>query len=388
MLTSILSTKLFIPEIRDNYIMRKSLVDKLICGINMNNKLTLVSAPAGYGKTTLVLELLNSIDLASAWISLDDSDNDFTQFLSYLIAALKKAGVAIGSNTEKVAFDFNLSSTNAPMTMIINDISSLSEKIILVLDDFHFIHSPQVNDAVKFLLEHQPPNLHLVIITREDPRLPLPRIRVQGKITEIRMEDLCFARDEAADFLTRVMGLKLSDEAIDTIAFRTEGWIAGLQLAGLSLNGCEEQDIGEFIRVFSDTHRYIIDYLVEEVINRQTEEVREFLCKTSVLDRMNGELCDAVIGKNDSKLLLRELEKINLFLIPLDSKREWYRYHHLFADSLRTELSKEEEMLIHKKAALWLESNDFKQEAVKHAFKSGDMLLSLRLVERQYGTSI
>lgn len=177
------------------------------------------------------------------------------------------------------------------------------------------------------------------------------------------------------------MGIKLSDEAIDTIAFRTEGWIAGLQLAGLTMNGCEEKDIGEFLRVFNDTHRYIIDYLVEEVISRQTEEVRDFLCKTSVLDRMNGELCDAVVEKNDSRLLLRELEKINLFLIPLDSKREWYRYHHLFADSLRTELSKEEELLAHKKAALWKESNDFKQEAIKHTFKSGDMLLSLRLVE-------
>ena len=380
-LTPILSTKLFIPELRDNCIMRRSLVDKLVWGINKNNNLTLVSAPAGYGKTTLVLELLKSIDMISAWISLDDSDNDLTQFLSYLVTALKRAGVAIGSNTENVAFDFNLSSTNVPMTMIINDISSLSEKIILVLDDFHFIHSSQVNDAVKFLLEHQPPNFHLIIITREDPCLPLPRIRVQGKITEIRMEDLSFARNETVDFLTRVMGLKLSNEAIDAIALRTEGWVAGLQLAGLSLDGCEEQDIGEFIRVFSDTHRYIIDYLVEEVISRQTEEVRDFLCKTSVLDRMNGELCDAVAGKKDSKLLLRELEKINLFLIPLDSKGEWYRYHHLFADSLRTELSKEEELLIHRKAALWLEGNNFKQEAVKHAFKSGDMLLSLRLVE-------
>lgn len=309
MLTSILSTKLFIPEIRDSYVIRRSLVDKLVCGININNKLTLVSAPAGYGKTTLVLELLNSINLASTWISLDDSDNDLTQFLSYLIAALKKAGVAIGSNTEKVASDFNLSSTNAPITMIINDISSSSEKIILVLDDFHFIYSTQVNEVVKFLLEHQPPNFHLIIITREDPHLPLARLRVQGKITEIRMEDLCFTRDETVDFLKRAMGLKLSDEAIDIINSRTEGWIAGLQLAGLSLNGSEEKDIGEFIRIFNDTHRYIIDYLVEEVISRQTEEVRGFLFKTSVLDRMNGELCDAVVGKNDSKLLSRGLRR-------------------------------------------------------------------------------
>jgi LuxR family transcriptional regulator, maltose regulon positive regulatory protein len=381
MIHPILSTKLFVPEIRSNFVIRKSLVDKLIHGININNKLTLVSAPAGYGKTTLVLELLNSIHLANAWISLDDSDNDFIQFLSYLIAALKKAGVTIEGNTEEAACDISMSLTNLPITMIINDISSLKEKAILILDDFHFIHNPQVIEAVKYLLEHQPPDFHLVIITREDPQLPLSRLRVHEKLTEIRMEDLCFSRDEAEDFLLRVMGLKLSDKVVEAIVSRTEGWIAGLQLAGLSLNGYDEKDIEEFIRIFSDNHRYIIDYLVEEVISHQTEEARDFLRKTSVLNRMNGGLCDAVTGKNNGKLLLQLLEKMNLFLIPLDAKREWYRYHHLFADSLRAELSKEEELLLHKKAALWLEDNGFRQEAVIHAFKSGDMQLSLRLVE-------
>lgn len=381
MLHPILTTKLFVPEIRSNFVIRKSLVDKLIYGINAKSKLTLISAPAGYGKTTLILELLNSINLANAWISLDDSDNDLSQFLLYLIAALKKAGVAIGSNTEEAACDFSLSSTNLPITMIINDISSLEEETIVILDDFHFIHNPQVIDAVKYLLKHQPTNFHLVIITREDPQLPLSRLRVQERLTEIRMGDLCFSKDEAADFFIRVMGLKLSDKVVEAITFRTEGWIAGLQLTGLSLNGYDERDIEEFIRVFNDNHRYIIDYLVEEVISRQTEVARDFLRKTSVLNRMNGELCDAVTGKSNGKLLLKELEKMNLFLIPLDTKREWYRYHHLFADSLRAELSKEEELLLHKKAALWLESNGFKQEAVSHAFKSEDMPLSLRLVE-------
>ena len=314
MLHPILTTKLFIPEIRNNFVIRKSLVDKLICGIKTKSKLTLVSAPAGYGKSTLIIELLNSINLAGAWISLDDSDNDLTQFLSYLITALKKVGVAIGGNTEEVACDFNLSSTSLPITMIINDISSLEEETILILDDFHFIHNPQVIDAVKYLLEHQPPDFHLVIITREDPQLPLSRLRTQGKLTEIRMEDLCFSRDEAADFFIRVMGLKLSDKAVEAITFRTEGWIAGLQLAGLSLNGYDEKDIEEFIRIFSDNHRYIIDYLVEEVISRQTYDVCDFLRKTSILDRMNGGLCDAVTDKNNGKLLLQEFEKMNLFL--------------------------------------------------------------------------
>lgn len=378
---SILTTKLFIPEIRENSIERKPLVSRLIHGINRGNSLSLVSAPAGYGKTTLVLELLKSIDLATAWISLDECDNDISQFLRYMIAALKKAGAAIGGSAEELALDFNTASTNAPVTMIINDISAQPSKFILVLDDFHVIHSVQVVDAVRFLLDHQPPNLHLAIITREDPALPLPRLRARGRITEVRMEDLCFGREEAADFFSRVMQLKLTGEAVDAIAARTEGWIAGLQLAGLSLSGCEERDVGEFIKVFCGTHRYIIDYLVEEVLNRQTDEVREFLCKTSVLDRMNGELCDAVVGRSGCRLLLRGMEKSNLFLIPLDSKGEWYRYHHLFADSLRTELSREEELLLHQKAALWLEDNGYAQEAVEYAFRSGDMKLALRLVE-------
>jgi LuxR family maltose regulon positive regulatory protein len=360
---------------------RGDLVQKLVSGINKNNKLTLVSAPAGYGKTTLVLELLKNIHLKHAWISLDEGDNDVSQFLSYIIAALKKSGVSIGIDTERIASDINLSSTQAPMTLIINDIVSFSEKIVLILDDFHLINSPQVYNAMKFLLERQPTNLHLIVITREDPHFQLAHMRVQGKIIEIRMKDLCFTTAETEHLLNKILELKLSDEAVKSIAFRTEGWAAGLQLAGLSLNGCQEQDVDEFIRLFSDTHKYIIDYLVEEVINRQTEDLRDFLCKTSILDRMNGSLCDSLTGRSDSKQLLRELEKANLFLIPLDSKREWYRYHHLFADSLRAELAKKEEQELQKKAALWFANNSFNQEAINYALKSGDKLLSLRMIE-------
>ncbi len=376
----ILSTKLFIPKIRENHIVRKPLVDKLVNGISSGNKLSLICAPAGYGKTTLVLELLASMDAGVAWISLDEGDNDIVQFLSYLIAAFKKAGVSAGSMEEAI-LDFRVASTRALITMLINEVSILREKLILVLDDFHRIHADTVFDVVKFLIDHQPPNLHLVIITREDPPLPLPRIRVQGRIAEIRLEDLCFNRDEAAKFFSQAMKLTLSGEAIDAITARTEGWIAGLQLTGLSLKGCAKRDVETFIQEFHDTHSYIVDYLVEEVISRQKEEVREFLCKTSVLDRMNGDLCDAVTERNDGRILLREIEKSNLFLISLDSKREWYRYHHLFADSLRMELSKEEEMLLHRKAALWLKNNGFFQEALDHAFQSGDTPMALRLVE-------
>lgn len=377
----ILATKLFVPESRDKYVARGALLEKMVFDINMNTKLTLVSAPAGYGKTTLVLQLLKTINLRHTWISLDEGDNDLSKFLSYFIAALKKGGVFIGSDTERIASDINLSSTQAPMTLIINDIVSFSEKIVLVLDDFHFINSPEVYNALRFLLERQPMNLHLIVITREDPHFQLAYLRAQGKITEIRMKDLCFTTDETENLLNKVLDLKLSDEAVKSIACRTEGWVAGLQLAGLSLSGFKEQDVDEFIRQLSNTNKYIIDYLVEEVINRQTGEVRDFLCKTSILDRMSGPLCDLLTGRNDSKQLLCELEKANLFLIPLDSNREWYRYHHLFADSLRSELTQKEEQELQKKAALWFADNYFKQEAVKYALKSGDKLLSLKLIE-------
>lgn len=377
----VLSTKLFIPELRDDRVRRRALVDKMASGIRMNTKLTLVSAPAGYGKTSLVIELIEFLDMTTTWLSLDESESDLPQFLSYCIAALKKAGVMIGVESERMALDFALSSTQAPMTMIINDIAAFSEKIILVLDDFHLIRSPNVHNAVKFLLEHQPPNFHLVIITREDPSLPLSQLRVQREITEIRMEELCFTTEETVDFLCRVMELKLSPEAVKAIAYRTEGWAAGLQLVGLSLNNCEERDVVEFIEAYKDTNRYIIDYLVEEVISHQPYEIRDFLCKTSVLDRMNGNLCDSITGANNSRQLLYELEKANLFVIPLDSKRDWYRYHHLFADSLRAELTEEEEQGMHKKAAAWFWDNGFKQEAIKHALKSGDMILSQKLLE-------
>jgi LuxR family maltose regulon positive regulatory protein len=323
----ILSTKLFIPEIRDNCIQRNALVHRLVNGINAGNKLTLVTAPAGYGKTTLVLELLKVVDFVKGWISLNESDNDVIQFFSYLIAALKNAGVAISSSTEEVATDFNLASTNAPLAMIINDIAAQKKKIILALDDYHYIQSTLVSDSVNFLIEHQPPNLHLVIITREDPALPLPRLRAQGKISEIRMDDLSFSVQETADFFSNVMMLKLSGEAINAIAARTEGWVAGLQLVGLSLNGCEEQGVGEFLKEFHDTHRYIIDYLVEEVINRQTEEVREFLCKTSILGRMNGRLCDAVANLEKKGYLVRKPNP--------DDKRSQKLYATEKADALK-----------------------------------------------------
>lgn len=381
MISSILSTKLYIPEMRLNHVTRKALVEKLAGGIDRNCRLTLVSAPAGYGKTTLILELMKFMKLKSAWISLDEGDNDPSRFLSYFIAALKKAGVNIGSDTEGFASEFNPSTIKLLMTMIINDIASLPERIILVLDDFHLIYSLEISDTLKFLIDHQPPNFHIAIITREDPKLPLSRLRARDELNEVRVGDLRFCREETGEFFKNVMGLDISGEDIDIVTSRTEGWIAGLQLAGLSLKGCREGDIDSFIKEFNGTHRYIIDYLVDEVLDHQSREVRDFLCKTSILDRLNGELCDAVAEGAGSGEMLHRLEEDNLFVIPLDDKREWYRYHHLFADSIRTELSREDEMQLNKRAALWMESKGFKQEAVKHAFRSGGIALSVKMVE-------
>jgi LuxR family transcriptional regulator, maltose regulon positive regulatory protein len=375
----ILATKLFVPELKSKFVERKHLMEKLILGLD--SKLTLVSAPAGYGKTSIVLEFLNNIQISQAWISLDESDNDIIQFLIYLMEALKMAGVDIGEDTLSVASDMNLSSTQTPMTYIINDIVRFKEKVILVLDDYHLINSPHINQLIKYLLEHQPSNLHLILITREDPSFPLANLRAQRKINEIRMKDLYFTTIETKELLYKGMALSLNEDAINSLTNRTEGWVVGLQLAGLALLSCHEEERDDFIKEFNDNHLYIIDYLVEEVINRQPQEIREFLCKTSILDRMNGELCDFLTSRNDSKDLLSKLISENLFIVILDVKREWFRYHHLFADSLRIELSKTEEQELHLKASLWFKDHGFLQESIKHALRSGMDQLALELIE-------
>jgi LuxR family maltose regulon positive regulatory protein len=377
----ILSTKLYIPEITDKHVKREELFKKLQRSCDMSRHLTLVCAPAGYGKTTLVLEFLSSVKVPCAWISLDEGDNDINRFLTYLVMAIKKAGVEIGDEVLYLVSDFNFNSVNSILTQIINSISEFKEKVILILDDFHLIKSNEVNNLIKFLLENQPGNLQMIITSREDPQFPLSRLRVHDRITEIRMGELCFSSSESNEFYNNIMDVKVSSEAIDKIISLTEGWIAGMQLAGLLFKGLKEEQVEEFIDRFNGTHSYIIDYLVEEVLNNQPPEVKEFLCKTSILERMNGELCDELTGKSNGRNMLVQLEKANLFLIPLDSYRDWYRYHHLFADSLKIELSEEEEKDLYKKASLWTMKKGFYYEAVNYAFKSGDLKLALKMVE-------
>lgn len=377
----ILTTKLFIPQINDRYIMREALVRKLAEGFFGNSRIALVCAPAGFGKTTLVLEFLQSVQEASAWFSIDEGDNDHNRYLAYLAAAFKKAGLAMGSDLDATLTDMGLNTTETVLTMIINNISESLGRIILILDDYHLVRSQKIHDMMKFLLEHQPPNLFLIILSREDPPLPLARLRMEGQLTEIRMGDLVFTRQETAELFEKTMGIRLSNQAVERVMARTEGWVAGLQLAGLLLKSYGEDQAEDCMHQFDGTNAYIIDYLVDEVLKHQTREVRDFLVKTSVLERMNARLCDALTGGSEGREILSQIERANLFLIPLDHKREWYRYHPLFADSLKTCLLAEEEKSLYGKAAQWMKANHFSYEAVRYGFKSGDLVLALKMVE-------
>ncbi len=309
----------------------------------MPDRLTLVSAPAGYGKTTLVADWLNSPLQAGegaggrvAWLSLDEFDNDPRRFLDYLLVALRQIQADVGKSVKAMLQAPQPPPSEVILTALVNDLSAISQPFILVLDDYHIIHNPPIHEQLNFLLEHQPPQMHLVIITREDPPLPLPRLRARGQLTEIRQVDLRFTPEECADFLSRVMGLNLSSEDVSALERRTEGWVAGLQLAALSMRGNE--DISGFIQAFTGSSRFILDYLMEEVFERQTPNVKEFLLKTSILERVSASLCDAVTEKINSQRELEALEQANLFIIPLDQSRIWYRYHRLFAELLRQRL--------------------------------------------------
>ncbi len=344
---TLLITKLYIPPSRPKCVLRPRLIEMLNEGIHAGHRLTLISAPVGFGKTTLVSEWVAALTsgpspagrgegLKVAWLSLDEGDNDPTRFLTYLIAALQTIAPNIGIGVLDVLQFPQPPPIESILTALINEINSVASHFTLVLDDYHVLDakpvdaSKSVDGAITFLLEHQPSQMHLVIATREDPHLPLARLRAQGQLTELRAADLRFTPSEAADFLNQMMGLTLSAENISALETRTEGWIAGLQLAAISMQG--NKDISGFIREFAGDHRYIVDYLVEEVLQRQPEPVRNFLLQTAILDRLNGPLCDAVTGQDEGNARLEALERGNFFVVPLDDKRQWYRYHHLFAE--------------------------------------------------------
>ncbi len=393
-----LTTKLFIPRAPATLVSRPRLIGRLNDGLQQGRALTLVCAPPGYGKTTLVIEWLQTLSspealngdarVAVTWLSLDEHDNDPTHFLAYLAAAVERAQPSLALP----AFDAgrsNPDALDALLTQMINDLAEHRplevQRLVVVLDDYHVVRSPETHSIVEFLLAHQPPHVHLVLATREDPPLSLARLRARNQMTEVRAHDLRFTQDEAARFFERV-GVTLSTGAVAALDSRTEGWIAGLQLAALSLQG--RHDIDEFIAAFSGTHRYVIDYLVEEVLQRQTEDVRDFLYATSIAERLTDGLCDALTGRTDSQAMLRRLERGNLFLIPLDDQREWYRYHQLFADSLAAGLGGQQRLDLHRRAAEWYAANDFPIQAVKHALVAEDFTWAGHLIEQAARTTI
>ncbi len=380
----ILATKLYIPPTRSS-VVRSRLIERLNEGLD--RKLTLISASAGFGKTTLISEWVVGCDRPVAWLSLDEGDNDSTRFLTHLVAALQTIAENIGEVIVSALKSSQLPSTESILTSLLNDISALPFKFILVLDDYHVIGAKPINDVLIFLLEHLPPQMHLAIATRENPQLPLGRLRARGSLTELRATDLRFTSGEAAMFLNQLMGLRLSADEITALETRTEGWITGLQLAALSMQGRE--DIPAFIRAFAGDNRYIVDYLVEEVLQRQPDHVRNFLLQTSILDRLHGSLCDAVTGQEESNARLEVLERGNFFIIPLDDRRHWYRYHHLFAEVLSVHLRADrpdEVATLHRRASMWYEQHGSAADTIRHALAAEDFARAADLIELAWPT--
>jgi LuxR family maltose regulon positive regulatory protein len=385
MTVPVLATKLYIPPLRPGTVPRPSMVGRLKESLAVGCKLTLISAPAGFGKTTLVSEWIAGCGRPVAWLSLDSGDSDPTRFLTYLVTALQTIAPKIGAGLLAALQSPQPPATESILTALLNDISSIPDDFVLVLDDYHAIDSRPVDEALTFLLDHLPPPMHLVIATREDPHVPLARLRARGQLTELRAADLRFTPAEAAEFLNQMMGLNLSDDDVAALERRTEGWIAGLQLAALSMQG--HQDIASFIKSFTGSHHFVLDYLVEEVLQHQPESVQTFLLRTSILDRMCGPLCDVVLGSpsTSGQETLEYLEHANLFIVPLDSERHWYRYHHLFAELLRQRLyhsaSSGNEAEYHIRASVWYEENGQDLEAFQHAAAANDIERAARLME-------
>jgi LuxR family maltose regulon positive regulatory protein len=368
---SLLQTKLFVPPVRPELVLRPQLVERL--NVGPGQKLTLVSAPAGFGKTTLVAEWLRGAERPVAWLSLDEEDNDPVRFFTYLLAALQTIDPDIGQAAQAMLQAPQPPPPEALLTSLINDVAATPRPFILVLDDYHLIHTLAIHQQIAFLLEHQPPQMHLVIGTREDPPLPLARLRARGQVADVRQADLRFTAEETADFLQRTMHLGLSSADVAALHRRTEGWIAGLQLVALSLQG--RADARRIVQSFTGSHRYVLDYLIEEVFQRQPASVQDFLLKTSILDRFTASLCDAVAARDDSREVLLALEHANLFIVPLDQSRHWYRYHHLFADLLRHRLeieSQHDVPSLHQRASRWYADNGFPADAIRHALAASD----------------
>jgi LuxR family maltose regulon positive regulatory protein len=375
----ILATKLYVPPPQPKVVFRPRLIERLNEG--MHRRLTLVCAPAGFGKSTLLGEWVAALPRPAAWLSLDEGDSEPARFLTYLVAAMRTVAVDIGEGVLGV-LESSQPPTEPILMALLNEIDAIEDDFVLVLDDYHVIDAGAIDDALAFVLEHLPPRMHLIIATREDPRLPLARLRARGQLTELRAADLRFTVSEAAEFLNQVMGLSLSVDEVGALETRTEGWIAGLQMAALSMRG--RADAAGFIESFTGSHRFVLDYLVEEVLQRQPERVRTFLLETSILDGLSGPLCDAVTGREKSNARLDALERSNFFVVPLDDERQWYRYHHLFAEVLQAHLMQEQPARIpnlHRLASEWYEHAGLPADAIRHALAAEDFERAADLIE-------
>ena len=376
----LLATKLHVPRPPMPLVRRPHLVERLQQVVE--RQLTLIAAPAGFGKTTLLSAWLQDAPTSPAWVSLDSGDDDPTRFWSYTLAALDAVHSGLG------AFGLSLLQSPQPppleiiLTAVINSLTALPEELVLVFDDYHVITAQPIHASVTFMLDHLPARLHFVIATRADPPLPLARLRAIGQLVEIRSTDLRFTREEATSFLTQTIGLEISKEDITALETRTEGWIAGLQLAALSMQGRE--DISNFMQAFTGTHRFVVDYLTQEVLTRQPEDVQRFLLQTAILERLCGSLCEAVVGEPEGQAMLERLEGANLFLLPLDDERQWYRYHQLFAEMLRQRLQRvqpDRVASLHQRASAWYAQHELMREAVHHALAAADFEQAARLIE-------
>jgi LuxR family maltose regulon positive regulatory protein len=389
MTVSLLKTKLRVPAVRVDLVSRPRLIERLDAGLGgerggFARRLTLISAPAGSGKTTLLAEWVTHLQNPAAWLSLDERDNDESRFWAYLIGALQTVHSDLGQAALQLLEALQQLASQAILTSLLNEIAALSQGFVLVLDDYHVISNQTIHEGIAFLLEHLPQRMHVAISTRADPPLPTHRLRARGQMTELRSEDLRFSADEAAAFLNATMGLDLAPGDVKMLQARTEGWIVGLQLAALSLEG--RADTREFIKAFGGGHHYVLEYLIEEVVRRQPEPVQRFLMQTSILDRLCGPLCNALTGRSDGAAMLARLWRRNLFILPLDDEHHWYRYHDMFADLLgnlmRTEWPPESIRELHLRACEWHERNGLTAEAVSHALAAGDFERTAQLIER------
>lgn len=411
----LLATKLYIPPIRAGHVARTRLCAKLEEGLR--RPLMVVSAPAGFGKSTLLADWIRQGEKGLGeggeaapsahgdpplgvrqvcWLSLDEGDNDAARFWSYFVAALQTVWPEVGGDLLLLLQAPQPPPIERFLILLINELAPLDTELVVVLDDYHLIDTPNIHQALAFLIDRLPPHVHLVIATRADPPLPLARWRARGQLSEIRATDLRFSLEETASFLLEAANLELPPESVAALEARTEGWIAGLQLAALSMQG--RANLASFVSSFAGSHRYIMDFLVEEVLQRQPAAVQQFLLQTSILDRMCASLCDAVIGDwrpetedvtnplsavsgPQSQAMLEWLLRANLFLIPLDDERQWFRYHHLFADVLRQRLDRALATLLHGRASLWFEQNGFVAEAIHHALAAHEFVRTAQLIE-------